>query len=158
MTIVERDGQPLSVGRRTRAINPALRRGLRSRDQGCRFPGCTNTCRLQAHHIEHWVTGGLTELGNLVQLCAHHHQLVHEGGYCVEADGSGGVQFRTPRGWLIPPLGPAVWAGEESIRSQNQASGVCVDANTCFPRSAGDRLDYDIAVEGLARQWLPPPI
>ncbi len=36
--IVE-DGEPLSVGRKTRSIPPALRRALRSRDQGCRFPG-----------------------------------------------------------------------------------------------------------------------
>jgi hypothetical protein len=33
--IVERDGQPLSVGRRTRTIPPALRRALRAREEGC---------------------------------------------------------------------------------------------------------------------------
>jgi hypothetical protein len=30
--ILERDGRPLSVGRRTRSVSPALRRALRSRD------------------------------------------------------------------------------------------------------------------------------
>jgi hypothetical protein len=157
VTILERDGQPLSVGRRTRAINPALRRGLKSRDQGCRFPGCTHTRWLHAHHIRHWVHGGPTAMENLIQLCSHHHHLVHEGGYRVDLDASGQAEFRTPRGWLIPPMGLAVWAGEESLRSQNQADGVVVDPQTCFPMSAGDRLDYDIAVEGLARKWLPPP-
>ena len=38
--ILERDGRPLSVGRKTRSLPPALRRALRSRDRTCRFPGC----------------------------------------------------------------------------------------------------------------------
>ncbi len=32
-------GEPLAVGRRTRAVPPAIRRALRLRDGGCRFPG-----------------------------------------------------------------------------------------------------------------------
>jgi hypothetical protein len=39
--ILERDGRPLSVGRRTRSVPPALRRALQTRDHCCRFPGCT---------------------------------------------------------------------------------------------------------------------
>jgi hypothetical protein len=35
--IIERDGRPLSVGRPKRAIPAAIRRALRSRDEGCRF-------------------------------------------------------------------------------------------------------------------------
>jgi hypothetical protein len=34
----------LDVGRRTRAFSSALHRALVTRDQGCRFPGCTNRC------------------------------------------------------------------------------------------------------------------
>jgi len=49
--IVERDGRPLSVGRRTRTIPAALWRALRSRDDGCRFPGCTHDRFPHAHHI-----------------------------------------------------------------------------------------------------------
>jgi hypothetical protein len=158
VTIIERDGQPLAVGRRTRTVNPALKRSLHSRDHGCRFPGCTNTRWLHAHHIHHWARGGTTDLANLIQLCSHHHHLVHEGGYSVKQGPSGQIEFRTPRGWLIPPVGEALWAGEESIRTQNQSHGVFADDRTCLPQSAGDHLDYDIAVEGLARKWLPPPV
>jgi len=36
--MVERDGVPLSVGRRTRTVPPAMRRALEARDRRCRFP------------------------------------------------------------------------------------------------------------------------
>jgi hypothetical protein len=50
--LLERAGRPLSIGRKTRSIPPALRRALQSRDRGCRFPGCTSCCSVDAHHIE----------------------------------------------------------------------------------------------------------
>ena len=52
------NGEPLSVGRRTRSIPPAVRRALASRDRGCRFPGCPATHRLHGHHVKHWANGG----------------------------------------------------------------------------------------------------
>ena len=97
--ILERDGRPLSVGRRTRSIPPALRRALQSRDRCCRFPGCTQRRFLHAHHIDHWAHGGPTELDNLVHLCRFHHRLVHEGGYTLERTRSPGqLRFRRPDG------------------------------------------------------------
>ena len=157
VTIVERDGEPLSVGRRTRAISPALRRALRRRDDGCRFPGCTNTRYLHAHHIEHWAQGGRTELGNLIQLCSRHHRCVHEGGYAVELDASGTACFSTPQGWRIPPWGESPGPSGIPLGWQNRCLGVGVDADTAKPRFMGDPIDYGIAVEGLAHRWLPPP-
>ena len=41
--IEDEEGNALDVRRKTRSIPPALRRALKSRDQGCRFPGCTHT-------------------------------------------------------------------------------------------------------------------
>ena len=73
-------GEPLAVGRRTRAVPPAIRRALRVRDGGCRFPGCDRSRYTHAHHIKHWADGGETSLDNLVTLCSQHHRLVHEGG------------------------------------------------------------------------------
>ena len=147
--IVERDGRPLSVGRRTRTIPPALRRALRSRDAGCRFPGCTHERFLHAHHIQHWARGGATTLGNLVQLCSYHHRLVHEGGFQVETAERGAVRFRRPDGRLVAPAPACGPAGGRSLADRHRASGVVVDQNTCRPLSAGDRLDYDLAVDVL---------
>ena len=55
--LVERDGRAVSVGRKTRAVPPAMCRALRSRDGGCRFPGCTQRRFVDAHHIHHWAHG-----------------------------------------------------------------------------------------------------
>ena len=80
----DENGEPLSIGRRSRTIPPSMRRALRARDKGCRFPGCTNTRFVDGHHIRHWADGGETSLDNLVLLCRHHHHLVHEGGFACE--------------------------------------------------------------------------
>jgi Domain of unknown function (DUF222)/HNH endonuclease len=98
----ERGGEPLSVGRKTRSIPPALRRALRRRDRGCRFPGCENHRFVDAHHIEHWARGGETSMDNLVLLCRRHHRLVHEGGYLVERLAAGKLRFRYPWGEPLP--------------------------------------------------------
>jgi hypothetical protein len=63
------DGEVLDVGRKTRVIPPAIRRALKHRDRGCRFPGCCNTRFVDGHHIQHWADGGATRLDNLVLLC-----------------------------------------------------------------------------------------
>ena len=109
-------GEPLAVGRRTRAVPPAIRRALFVRDGGCRFPGCDRSRYVQAHHIKHWADGGETSLDNLVTLCSFHHRLVHEGGYGVRVD-EREIKFTRPDGEVIPP------AGKEH--------GGCFRGNTC---------------------------
>jgi len=54
----DKTGEPLSIGRRSRTIPPPMRRALRVRDKGWRFPGCTNTRFVDGHHIQHWARGG----------------------------------------------------------------------------------------------------
>ncbi len=153
--IIERDGRPLSVGRRKRTISAPLRRALRSRDDGCRFPGCTHRRFLHAHHIHHWARGGPTNLDNLVQLCSYHHRLVHEGGFCVERAGGRGVRFRRPDGRVITDAITPIALRSPGLAIRNRARGLIIDGNTCKPRSLGDRLDYDIAVEGLCARASP---
>ena len=104
------EGEPLRLGRKTRAISPALRRALRIRDGGCVFPGCYRRRFLEAHHVLPWSFGGPTDLENLLLVCRFHHMLVHEAGYAVAAASPGNWEFRTRDGILIStviPLGPA---------------------------------------------------
>jgi hypothetical protein len=89
-------GEPLAVGRRTRTIPPAIRRALKARDQGCRFPGCSFKRYVDGHHVQHWAQGGETRLANLVTLCRFHHRLVHEGQVVVPTLDDGAFRFIKP--------------------------------------------------------------
>jgi hypothetical protein len=74
--------QPLEVGRTTRVVQPAQRTALAVRDGGCVFPGCDRPLAwCEAHHIQHWLDGGPTDLDNLALVCRAHHRVVHEGGW-----------------------------------------------------------------------------
>jgi Domain of unknown function (DUF222)/HNH endonuclease len=80
VTMLEKDREPLAVGRRKRRATKAQRRALLRRDGGCARPGCPESRieRLHAHHLRHWLFGGRTDLPNLVLLCDNDHGLVHD--------------------------------------------------------------------------------
>ena len=100
------NGEPLSIGRKTRTVPTAISRAVRARD-GCRctFPGCENRRYLQCHHVWHWSRGGETSLDNLILLCHKHHTLVHEGGFTIERDFCDNWFFRRPDGVAVPDAG-----------------------------------------------------
>lgn len=102
VTLVERDGEPFSVGRRRRSVPPSIRRALNARDGRCQFPGCERHRFVDAHHIRHWAKGGETSLDNLVLLCRRHHRLVHEGGYSLARAPDGRLAFKWPDGRPLP--------------------------------------------------------
>jgi hypothetical protein len=120
-------GRPtvLDVGRRTRTVPTALRRGSEARDRGCRFPGC-GLRFTEGHHILHWADGGETKLSNLVLLCERHHRRVHEGGWRVCSDRTGEqVVFFTPAGRPLsaaPPLRPERLGRSEDTTESDDAA------------------------------------
>ena len=154
-------GEPLAVGRRTRAVPPAIRRALRVRDGGCRFPGCDRSRHVHAHHIRHWADGGETALGNLVTLCSQHHRQVHEGGYGVGAR-QGAIEFTRPDGRVIPPAGrthsgcfrgnTCAASGARRLAAFNAARGLAINAHTARCGWSGERMDYNIAIDALCRE------
>jgi hypothetical protein len=105
--ITENDnGEPLSIGRKTRVVPAAIQRALRARDNNCcTFPGCNNRRYLHSHHVEHWSNGGDTSLDNLMSLCTKHHTLVHEGGFRIEKDFQDRWYFVRPDGVAVPQCG-----------------------------------------------------
>ncbi len=105
VVLVEKDGNPLSVGRKTRVVPKALRRALWARDRGCRFPGCGRRRYLEAHHCVHWAAGGETSLANTLLLCTKHHALHHEGKFTIDKDYRGRWFFRTADGRAVPACG-----------------------------------------------------
>jgi len=129
-------GEVLDVGRRTRTIPPALRRALEVRDGGCRFPGC-GLRFTEAHHIQHWVDGGETRLGNLVLLCRAHHRALHEDGFRVRSGPDGKLRFLDPLGWPLPDRAPPPRVSDrpvEVLLRGHRARGVDPDGWACASR------------------------
>ncbi len=151
-TLVEDDkGEPLSIGRKSRVIPPAMRRALKARDKNCRFPGCTHRYRIDGHHIKHWAKGGETSLDNLVQLCRFHHTLVHDGGFGCEKDAQGDIVFRNPMGRVIDATGnnPTPLFGEVIANAKEILEDRHIDAQTCVTKWRGEKMDRDLAVANL---------
>jgi hypothetical protein len=142
VAISERNGKPLRVGRKTRAIPPALRRALRARDRGCRFPGCERRRFLDGHHVRHWARGGETRLDNLVLLCRRHHRLVHEGGYAIDDK----LRFYDPWGRRIPRIWRAPPGDAEELRRHEHASAI--GPSTCAS-GTGEEMDLGLTVDAL---------
>jgi hypothetical protein len=136
------DASLVRNGRKTRTIPPALRRALRTRDRGCRFPGCQNRRFLDAHHLHHWARGGPTTLGNLVLLCRRHHRLVHEGGWHLDRHG----RFYDPRGRPLPSAPPLPRGHPDQLLAGNR--DLRIDAATCEP-GTGEPLHLADTVHAL---------
>lgn len=145
-----KQGEPLNIGRKTRSIPPAIRRALNRRDHGCRFPGCTCSRFVDAHHIQHWADGGETSMDNLVLLCRTHHRLVHEAGYGVQQTPEKDIVFSLPDGKIIP-RGPDTRSRGNvvSIKSMNRKKGLIITPETSVPDWQGDQMDHGTAVDML---------
>jgi hypothetical protein len=151
VTQVERDGLPLSAGRKRRTVPPALRRLLQARDDDtCCFPGCERQRQLQAHHRHHWAHGGETSLDNLVLLCFHHHRLVHEGGYTIEHDRAGGLRFRNRHGLLCTTRPPRPPPGSlDQLLDDHHRLGLEIGPRT-NRNGHGDPLELTLVVDAIA--------
>ncbi len=144
------EGEPLSVGRKTRSIPPAIRRALKRRDGGCRFPGCSCSRFVDAHHIHHWADGGETSMANLVLLCKRHHRLVHEEGFGLNRDTGGAINFSLPDGKVIPSGPDTRFSGNVvALRIQNKEKGLDITPDTLIPMWCGEKMDHQMAVLGL---------
>ena len=83
----------------------SVRRRVRSRDGGCRFPGCHVPARNT--DLDHVVAfpHGPTDPANLVCLCRTHHGFKHHGGWTLSLSTNGTVTWRAPdgRSWVTEP-------------------------------------------------------
>jgi hypothetical protein len=149
----DEEGELLNIGRKTRSIPPAIRRALKRRDGGCRFPGCTCTRFVDAHHIQHWADGGETSMDNLVLLCRRHHRLVHEEGFGLNRGADGAFNFTLPNGTLIPAGPDTRFRGNfVTQKIKNNEMGLEITANTPIPNWCGEKMDNDLAVLGLLQR------
>lgn len=137
----------VATGHDHRLANRAQRRALRLRDGGCRFPGCAATRFLDAHHVDHWIRGGRTQLANLVLLCRFHHRLHHRGGYTIHAtERPGEFRFFEPDG---DEIGRAPDRAPPDLASIPERTGIEPTWFTPQAKDAGTTLDLERIVNGL---------
>jgi uncharacterized protein DUF222/HNH endonuclease len=147
--LLERDGQPLALGRKRRTVSAAQRRALVTRDRGCCFPGCTRKRFVDAHHIEHWSRGGNTNLDNLISLCRRHHRLVHERGYTIRRDAAGVPVFVNQYGVTVPNAPPRPPpSSPAALHRRHRQQGLRIDEDTCAVGGA-DRMNLGCAVDAI---------
>ena len=82
--LVDDHGEPVTVGRRGRALSPKIARAVLLRDGHCRVPGCERRHGVQIHHLVPRSWGGTDEISNLACVCTggatdHHATLVPHG-------------------------------------------------------------------------------
>jgi hypothetical protein len=151
IVIVSNDGdrRVIQAGGKAPAIPASTRRAVHRRDGGCRFPGCHARAFTNIHHLHHRAKGGNNDLCNLLELCRHHHRLVHEGGWNVRLDNRGEVLAIRPNGNVLRAPSPAHIADPQPITDANRARGITIDPTTCIPQCHGDKLDLDHIITGL---------
>ncbi len=136
----------IGVGRRTKVVPRWLRRRLERRDNHtCRFPTCTSTRRLHAHHIVHWADFGATDLDNLVLLCSFHHHLVHEGGWTLTGTATNN-RITRPDGTRLSAA--AVNCHDASTKRPELDSTTVADPSGLFAQAGvGERYDHNYVVD-----------
>ena len=100
---------------------------VRTRDGGCRFPGCT--ARAAICDLDHTVPfdhahperGGLTVEQNLACLCRRHHRLKTRGLWTVRQLGGGRLEWTTPTGELVVTEPAGAFTGSADGRLADEA-------------------------------------
>lgn len=78
--------------------SPQLARFIKTRDQHCRFPGCTHPAtRCDIDHVTPWPHGPTTA-ANLQTLCRHHHRTKQSHGWTITMTPQGVCTWTSPTG------------------------------------------------------------
>lgn len=89
--------RPLYLGRSKRIATGDQRVVLHAKDRGCTAPGCDVPGYLcEAHHVDEWGDGGLTNADRLTFACGPHHRLVKPGGWRTRKRGDGRTEWLPP--------------------------------------------------------------
>ena len=85
-------------------------------------------------------------------MCRHHHRLVHEGGFGVHSSNKA-ISFTAPDGKTIPTGPETRFRGNVfALTAQNTQSGIRITPQTTIPQWHGERMDDQMAVEGLLQR------
>lgn len=131
----------------TRHIPKRMREEVLSRDEGCRWPGCTMTRFVDLHHVVYFSRGGKSTADNLVSTCRFHHRLVHEGGYRLEMPSPGEVVVYDQEGRLISSPRAPIHPKGPGIEERNGQVGLSIDDETLS--YFGESFDMGLTIDSL---------
>ncbi|MBK4346919.1 HNH endonuclease signature motif containing protein [Lacisediminihabitans changchengi] len=98
-------GEVLDLGRSRRLFSPAQRQALAETYGGCAFPACGHPpSYTEAHHLQWWSSGGVTDLDNGIPLCSFHHHRIHDDGWEIVMREQ--VPYFIPPPWIDPDQTP----------------------------------------------------
>ncbi|MBK4346261.1 HNH endonuclease signature motif containing protein [Lacisediminihabitans changchengi] len=98
-------GEVLDLGRSRRLFSPAQRHALAETYGGCAFPACAHPpSYTEAHHLQWWSRGGVTDLDNAIPLCSFHHHRIHDDGWEIVMRDR--VPYFIPPPWIDPDQTP----------------------------------------------------
>lgn len=96
--VLNGQSEVLDHGQKRRLVSISQRRALTLRDKGCIKCGRPpQWC--QAHHIQHWIDGGPTDLDNLCLLCSECHRLIHHSDWTITKHPHGKAEC-VPPDWI----------------------------------------------------------
>ena len=96
---IDRDGNPLYLGREARLFSAKQKVTLAARDGGCRWPRCHRPAWMcESHHIDHCSEGGKTDVDRGILVCRWHHMTLHNRGWRITRDGLGDFILHPPSG------------------------------------------------------------
>jgi hypothetical protein len=105
-------------------------------------------------HVWHWLRGGPTDFDDLVLVCSHHHELIHDHGYRIQRP-SGRWEFQRPDGTPIPTTGPPLTGNTESLIEMHTRDRLRINRDTLTPSWSGERLDPDPILAALLPRRIP---
>ncbi|MGH3901371.1 MAG: HNH endonuclease signature motif containing protein [Pseudonocardiaceae bacterium] len=97
---------------------------------------------MDAHHIVPWLTGGRTDISNLVLVCRFHHGLIHDHGYRIRWV-EGKLEFCRPDGRPIPAAAPPTTGTLEHLIETHAAQQLEITDDSLTPTWSGETLDPD---------------
>jgi len=105
--VLDAEGRPLDVGRAHRTATDRQWVAIKAIYSTCAWSGCDRPITwCQAHHIDEWENGGLTDLDNLLPLCSRHHHSVHEGQWTIKLLPDRTLRIFQPNGRHHATTGP----------------------------------------------------
>ena len=92
------------------------------------MPGCTHEHFIEAHHIDDWANGGLTDLDNLLPLCSSCHSMVSDGEIRILRQGDD-IHFGGPDGarWVSRDRRTPLRDDDARVMAELPDYGECFD-------------------------------